>query len=191
MDERGASPRWALDYPYEQPRRSYLQLGARTLELPPAGPDLVGREPLLAYGANTSPLALARKLAALPPAPLPMLRAHLAGFDVVYSDHVSPYGAVPGTLHPSPGTTVTVFVAYPDGEQLQALTATEPNYELVSLGELDCRLESGDLVERLDAYLSRHRPRLLGGSPVSLTEIEASGRRFAELTQREIQVASR
>jgi hypothetical protein len=187
MDDRAASPSWALDYPYEQPRRSYLQLGDRTLEPPPGGFDLGGREPLLAYGANASPPALARKLAELPPAPLPMLRARLAGFDVVYSDHVSPYGAVPGTLHPSPGTAVAVFVAYPDPEQLRALTATEPNYELETLRGLDCRLESGETVADFDAYLSRHGPRLLDGAPVALAEVEANGRRFAELGQRQIQ----
>jgi hypothetical protein len=187
MDDRAASPSWALDYPYEQQPRSYLQLGDRTLQPPPEGFDLADREPLLAYGANASPAALARKLADLTPAPLPMLRAQLVGFDVVYSDHVSPYGAVPGTLHPSPGTTVAVFVAFPDGEQLRALTATEPNYELTRLSELDCRLEGGGRIERLDAYLSRHGPRLLGGSPVALTEIEASGRHLTVLTQREVQ----
>jgi hypothetical protein len=189
MDDRGASPRWALDYPYEQPRRSYLQLGERTLELPPEGPDLTGRAPLLAYGANAAPLALGRKLAGLPPTPLPMLRARLAGFDVVYSNHVSPYGAVPGTLHPSPGTVITAFVAYPDDEQLRALTATEPNYELATLRDLDCRLEDGGRVEQLDAYLSRHGPRLLDGSPVALSELEASGRWLEQLTQRQIQAS--
>jgi hypothetical protein len=187
MDDRGASPRWALDYPYEQPRRSYLQLGEQTLELPAEGLDLAGRGALLAYGANAAPLALSRKLAGLPAAPLPMLRARLAGFDVVYSNHVSPYGAVPGTLHPSPGTTVTAFVAYPDEEQLRALTATEPNYELATLAGLDCRLEDGSRLEGLDAYLSRHGPWLLDGFPAALAEVDASGRRFEQLTQRQIQ----
>jgi hypothetical protein len=187
MDDRSASASWALDYPYEQPRRSYLQLGDRTLPPPAEGFDLAGREPLLAYGANASPRALARKLADLAPSPLPLLRAHLTGFDVVYSDHVSPYGAVPGTLHPSPGTVVTAFVSYPDDEQRQALTATEPNYELETLRDLDCRLEGGGTVAELDAYLSRHGPRLLDGAPVALAEIEATGRAFAQLDQRQLQ----
>ncbi len=186
MDDRGASPRWALDYPYEQPRRSYLQLGERTLELP-RDLDLTDREPLLAYGANASPLALTRKLAAFPESPLPMLRAHLGGFDVVYSNHVSPYGSIPGTLHPSPSTTVTAFVAYPDEQQLRALTATEPNYELTTLRDLDCRLELGDRVEQLAAYLSRHGPWRPDGAPVALAELEATDRRFAQLTQRQVQ----
>ena len=93
-------------------------------------PDLEGRRQLLCYGANAAPPMLARKLATLPHEPLPLLRPELSGFDVVYSAHVSPYGAVPGTLQRSPGTTVPVFVAYATTEQEELLTATEPNYEL-------------------------------------------------------------
>jgi hypothetical protein len=186
MDDRAASSQRALDYPYEQPLHSYLQLGERTLALPPGGPDLDGRTPLLAYGANASPLALARKLARLPDSPLPLLRASLADFDVVYSAHLSPYGAVPATLHRNPGTVVTVFVAYPDPEQLEALNATEPNYELTALRDLDCRPELGRPVARLDAYLSRHGPLSIDSTPVALAEIEASGRNLPALTQAEV-----
>jgi len=185
MDDRDAPPPHPLDYPFATLGASFVQHGERTLELPPGGPDLTGRTPLLAYGANASPAALTRKLANLPPAPLPVLRADLPGFDVVYSAHVSPYGAVPATLHPSPGTTVAVFVAYPDQAQLRALTATEPNYELTGLRDLDCRLEGDADLTELDAYLSRHGPLLLDGSPVALASIEARDRRFPAIDQRE------
>lgn len=185
MDDRDAPLPRPLDYPFATPAASFVQHGERTLELPPGGPDLAARTPLLAYGANAAPAALTRKLAHLPPSPLPVLRAGLAGFDVVYSAHVSPYGAVPATLHPSPGTTVAVFVAYPDRAQLRALTATEPNYELTGLRDLDCRLEGAADPTELDAYLSRHGPLLLGGAPVALEAIEATERRFPAIGQRE------
>ncbi|HEY2716546.1 MAG TPA: hypothetical protein VGI73_10050 [Solirubrobacterales bacterium] len=68
--------------------RSFVQDGDRTHDLPEA-PDLVGRRPLLAYGANASPLVLAQKLAPLPRQPLPVRRAALADFDVVYSGPTS------------------------------------------------------------------------------------------------------
>ena len=57
-----------------------------------------------------------------------------ADFDVVYSAHVSPYGAVPATLIESPGTTAPVFVLHPTPEQHALLTASEPNYDLVESG---------------------------------------------------------
>jgi hypothetical protein len=174
--------RRANAYPYAIPDRSFLQCGARALELP-ADFDLTGREPLLAYGSNAAPEALARKLAAEPDVPLPLFRAALADFDAVYSDHLSPYGAVPATLHPSPGTTLTVFVSYPTAEQRRRLSATEPNYEERRLTGIACALEQGGSLAELDAFLSRHACLLLDGSPVALSAISARGRRFPELDQ--------
>ncbi len=166
----------AAGYPYPAPLRSFVQEGDRTHDLT-AAPDLVGRRPLLAYGANASPAVLARKLAALPRQPLPVLRAELADFDVVYSAHISPYGAVPSTLQRSPGTTAPVYVAYPTAEQERALTATEPNYELVQL-ELEVRVEDGAALALLDAFVSRHGCLSLDGGEVALAAVESAGRRF-------------
>ncbi len=175
----------AAAYPYEAPLRSFLQHEGRAHGLPPGGPDLAGRRPLLAYGANASPTVLARKLAAHPHQPLPMLRAELTGFDIVYSAHISPYGAVPSTLQRSPGTTVPVFVAYPTTEQEELLSATEPNYELHRLHDLEIRTELGPL-DSVDAYVSRHGCLTLDGSEVALAAIEAEERRFPSLGEVEV-----
>ena len=86
----------AAAYPYEAPLRSFVQRDEEAQELARGLPDLAGRRPLLRDGANAAPPMLARKLATLPHEPLPLLRAELADFDIVYSAHVSPYGAVPG-----------------------------------------------------------------------------------------------
>ena len=102
--ETAAILKRALDYPYATPDRSYLYLDGGARELPGAGADLSARTPLLSYGANAAPDALARKLAPLPGVEMPVLRSELEDFDVVYSAHVSPYGAVPATLLESPGT---------------------------------------------------------------------------------------
>lgn len=184
----GEIVRRALGYPYPTPPRSFIQLGDRTLTPPPRGPDLRGRDPLLAYGANASPEALARKLAPLPHEPLPLLRAELDGHDVVYSAHLSPYGAVPATLRRSPGTRVTVFVAYPTAEQRLLLSATEGNYELTRLTGLSLRL-AGDVplgsagleLGAADAYLSRHGCLALDGEAVALAAVTASGRGLGSL----------
>jgi hypothetical protein len=160
----------ALAYPYATPEGSYLYLDGGTRELTATGVDFSARTPLLAYGANAAPDALARKLAALPGVEMPVLRAELEGFDVVYSAHVSPYGAVPATLHESPGTTAPVFVIHPTAEQRALLTASEPNYDLVE-------------VNGIAAFRSKHGPLLLDGSPVALAAVRSAGRALPELDE--------
>jgi hypothetical protein len=160
----------ALDYPYATPERSYLYRGGRAEELPTNGPDLGGRIPLLSYGANAAPEALARKLASLPGEAMPVIRAELEGFDVVYSAHVSPYGAVPATLHESPGTTAPVFVIHPTPEQRALLSASEPNYDLVE-------------VNGIAAYRSKHGRLSIGGAAVALAAVRSAGRTLPELDE--------
>ena len=99
-----------------------------------------------------------------------MLRADLDGFDVVYSAHVSPYGAVPATLVERPGTTAPVFVLHPTAEQHALLTATEPNYNLVE-------------VDGIAAYRSKHGCLEIDGSPVALATVRSAGRTLPELDQ--------
>jgi hypothetical protein len=175
----------ALDYPYAAPERSYLYREGEALELPGAL-DLTGRSPLLAYGANASPQALARKLAPRPGEAMPVLRAELAGFDVVYSAHVSPYGAIPGTLFAGAGTVAPVFVVYPSAEQLRLLTASEPNYELRPLERIECRVEEVGRLTELDAYLSRHGCLRLDRSEVALAALATAGRTLPALDQRQV-----
>ncbi len=177
--------RGALDYPYATPARSYLYRDGEALELPGAL-DLADRSPLLAYGANAAPESLARKLASLPAEAMPVLRAELAGFDVVYSAHVSPYGAIPGTLFASAGAVAPIFVIYPSAEQLRLLTATEPNYELRRLKRIDCRVEAVGGLTEVAAYLSRHGCLRLEHSEVGLAAVASTGRTLPALDQRQV-----
>ncbi len=181
----------ALAYPYANPGRSFVQLGTRTLELPPGGADLRDRAPLLAFGSNAAPSALAGKLAPLAEVPLPVIGAELEDFDVVYSAHVSPYGAIPATLQRSPGTVATIFVAYPTAEQLRLLSATEPNYELRRLEGIGCHLADGTELAQVDAYLSRHGCLRVAGSEAAVAAVTARRRRFPTLDQAEVQRAVR
>jgi hypothetical protein len=167
--EREAILKRALTYPYATPERSYLYREGRAEELQEAF-DLGGRTPLLSYGANAAPEALALKLAALPGEPLPVVRSRLHDFDVVYSAHVSPYGAVPATIMESPGTVAPVFVLHPTAEQHALLNATELNYDLVRIGEAD-------------AYRSKHGCLEFDGSPVALAAVRSRGRTLPELDQ--------
>lgn len=157
----------ALEYPYATPDRSYLYVDGTAAELPPEGPDLGDRTPLLSYGANASPEALGRKLAQLPGVEMPVVQFELTGLDVVYSAHVSPYGAVPATLVESPGTVAPVFLLHPTAKQLALLTASEPNYDLVE-------------VEGIPAYRSKHGCLEIDGSPVALAAVRSVGRTLPE-----------
>lgn len=176
----------AVAYPYAAPLRSFVQVGTRTRRLPAEGPDLDGRRPLLAYGANAAPAILGRKLAALPREPLPLLRGELDDFDIVYSAHISAYGAVPSTLQRSRGTTAPVFIAFPTPEQERLLSATEPNYELRRLQGLGLRLDPERRLDSLDAYISRHGCLNVDGSEVALAAVVAANRRFPSLGEVEV-----
>jgi hypothetical protein len=172
--------RRALAYPYDPPAGSFVQLGDRTLPVPPGEIDVEGRRALLAYGANASPEALTRKLATLPPEPIPVLRVSLRGWDVVYSAHVTRYGAVPAAIVPSPGTVASVHLVFPNEAQMETLAATEgQNYRLGRLADFTAELGiGGEGPAEVDAFTSVHGPLLLDGSPVALAAIPARDRVF-------------
>ena len=160
----------ALDYPYATPDRSYLYRDGEATELPPQGPDLADRSPLIAYGANAAPEALARKLTQLAGVELPVMRFELDGFDVVYSAHVSPYGAVPATLVESPGTVAPAFLLHPTAEQLALLTASEPNYDL-------------EEIDGVAVYRSKHGCLEIDAAPIALAAFRSAGRTLSEMDE--------
>lgn len=160
----------ALEYPYATPDHSYLYRDGRATELPPEGPDLSDRSPLIAYGANAAPASLARKLTQLLGIEMPVLQYELEGFDVAYSAHVSPYGAVPATLVESPGTVAPVFLLHPTAEQLALLTASELNYDLIE-------------IDGAAAYRSKHGCLEVDGSAVALAAVRSVGRTLPELDE--------
>jgi hypothetical protein len=177
----------AFAYPYSNPGCSYVHRLGEVRELGAAPElDLAGRTPLLAYGANAAPEALDRKLASVPDRLLPVLLAELDGFDVVYSSHVSPYGAVPATLTRSPGTGVRVHVIYPDAAQLPLLSATEPNYGLAPLAGSSCRVEGVGALNEVGAFESRHGALQVDGAAVALSAVPASGRRLSAMSEPEV-----
>jgi hypothetical protein len=175
----------AMRYPYAVPARPFVQLGHRTLDPEEVDVDRQLRSRLLAYGSNASPEVLARKLA-LSADPVLVEPAWLHDFDVVYSAHFSPYGAVPATLQRSPGTTVRVAVLHLTPEQLRLVSATEPNYEPTELEDVECELASGATMTGLSAYLSRHGCLLVDGAEVALVAVLARDRRFAELSEPQV-----
>jgi hypothetical protein len=180
--------RRALAYPYDPPAGSFVQLGDRTLPVPPEEVDVDGRRGLLAYGSNASPEALTRKLAHLPPEPIAVLRVALRGWDVVYSAHVTRYGSVPAAVVPSPGTVASVHLVFPSDAQMEAITATEgENYRLEQLADFSAEYEiGGEEPREIDAFIGVHGPLLVDGSPVALAAILAVDRAFPQLSTPEM-----
>jgi hypothetical protein len=188
MEELSEVVARAMGYPYAVPSDSFLLAdgGPRATAGIGAEAHTVGRTPLLAYGSNASPEALARKLGAGAD-PVLARRATLADFDVVYSAHISRYGSIPAALRQSPGTEVALFVVYLSAEQLQLISLSEPNYEEVTMGDISCELENGETLTEAAAYLTRHGCLLVDGAEVALEPVEAKGRRFPAMSQAQVQ----
>ncbi len=202
-------------YPYTIPPSSFVQVGDRTLELVSFDPvgvmqslvkdesgtpaplrthidektwptDDADRQPVLAYGSNASPEVLERKFGDGEDVIVPMIRARLSDFDVVYSSHFSPYASIPATLQRSEGTSVVTFVSYLTRSQVRTMSETEPNYFLASVFEVDCQLDFGARLTELHTYLTRHGCLTIDGSEVALADIEAEGRRFPAMSERQV-----
>jgi hypothetical protein len=185
VNERSDVVERAMGYPYAAPWRPFVQLGHRTLDPTEVEIDRDERVPMLAYGSNAAPEVLARKLA-LSDQPVLVVPAWLDDFDVVYSAHISPYGAVPATLQRSPKTKVRMHVVYMTTAQVGLVAATEPNYEAAPVEGAVCSLDDGDQLVEVSAYLSRHGCLLIDGAEVALSAVQASGRRFASLSEPEV-----
>jgi hypothetical protein len=184
VNERNDVVERALRYPYAAPREPFVQLGHQTLDPSEFEIDRDERSPVLAYGSNAAPKVLSRKLA-LSDQPVLVVPARLSGFDVVYSAHISPYGAIPATLQRSPGTEVRVHVIYMTRAQIGVISATEPNYEPRLLEGIECRLEEGEELGEVSAYISRHGCLLVDGSELALAAVKASGRTLAAIGEPE------
>jgi hypothetical protein len=184
VNERNDVVERALGYPYGAPSGPFIQLGHQTLDPDELEIDREARTPVLAYGSNAAPRVLSRKLA-LSDQPVLVVPARLCEFDVVYSAHISPYGAIPATLQHSPATEVRIHVIYMTDAQIGVISATEPNYEPRPLEGIECRLEDGEELSEVSAYISRHGCLLVDGSEVALAAVAATGRTLAEMSEPE------
>ena len=125
---------------------------------------------LLSYGANASPVELARKLAGTDPV-VPVALTEMGDLDVVYSAHASPRGGLGAAVQRSPGTWIEVALTFIDEELIPLIDATEVNYNRISMP-----------ARGVDFYVSKHGCLVLDGSEVALSAIRARGRHFPEMS---------
>jgi hypothetical protein len=179
----------AKSYPFAAPAQSYLfREGAAA----PADPSLSaaesyhGRTAVIAHGSNRSPDQLLRKFGA--GAEIPVTRAWLADYDVVFSAHVTMYGSIAANLRHAPGVRVCVFVTWLTAAQLTRMHETElggENYFYGCLEGIDLALELGPRggLREARVYLSTRGCVAERGRPLGLAAVEARGRTHAALPQ--------
>jgi hypothetical protein len=178
MSDRDEKLARARCYPYCRPGASYIWRDGE--ELPEARPlhpaHTNGRTPVLAVGSNRSPRQLARKYGGNGRHSIPVQRALLRDFDVVYAAHISAYGAVPAMLQAVPGVAVSLFVTWLDDRQLEIMHATEGGYHFAAIEGVDLSLEGGGALDTVYLYVGKIGHLSHEGAPVSLRSVEADGR---------------
>jgi len=177
--------RRALGYPYAAPGESFVFRDGRTFALDPAA--LAGRTPVLAHGSNRAPSQLARKFADFPgdAGTVPVTYLWLHDYDVVYSAHVTRYGAIASTLQHAPGCRVRVAVTWLDGAQLDRMHATEGNYSVgvLARAHMASEVATPPLDGHLLMYRSARGPLTEAGTPVGLAAVHARPRPHPARTQ--------
>ncbi len=184
----------ALGYPYPLTHQSFVYGSASPQSLRLIGPgdpfpDVSDRTPVLAVGSNQSPRQLARKYPGPEWGDIPTSRVHLQGFDTVYSAHVTAYGSIAATLHPSPGTCVALYVNWLTPDQLLHMHKTEltsENYQYGWLEDVELTVESGPPLTRVSLYMGRRGAFTPVGDPIPLNEVPATLRAFQAKSQAEI-----
>ena len=141
------------------------------------------RTPVIAYGANATVSALTRKYVAPgvgEPAVIPVSRARLHDYDVVWSPHLVFNGAMPATIVRSSGTVVEVWINWLDDLELKRMNDTEGVGTLYSYGTLSrVRLDSEvPLFEPPHVYVDCYGALALKGVLQALGGVRAKGRRF-------------
>jgi len=176
----------AMTYPYHIPDCSYL-LRDGGWEPAQIGPrETAGRIPVIATGSNRSPEQLARKYADFETATIPVQRAWLGDFDVVFAAHITGYGSISANLLPSPGVRVDLSVTWLSDDQMARMHATEGrghSYDYSALSGLALETEGGPVLDNAFAYIHRGGALTVDGALRGIAEIGAEGRSYPSWLQ--------
>lgn len=153
--------RHACAYPFARPASSYLFAdgGMQPLSIR----SMAGRIPVLASGSNASPARLAAKFGS-DHGCIPVIRAVLHDFVVVFAGHFTSYGAIPATLARHHGARTMIWVTWLTHDQLAIMHRSEgvigcreveQRYDYVELENLKLLPEGMTAIKKAGAYLSR------------------------------------
>lgn len=180
--------RHAESYPFARPACSYLFEGGK---MRPLWKDAFeGRLPVIASGSNASPTRLAAKFR--DNEKIPVTRAELRHFAVVFAGHFTAYGAIPATLAPCEGAVTEVWITWLTRAELAVMHRSEgvlgcreaeQRYDFFDLSGIDLGSEQGGIVDEAGAYLSR-RMLAMDGEPIRLAEVRTQNCPFPALSER-------
>ncbi len=176
--------RLAKGYPYRAPGRTYVYTSEAIIPIDAVEPQEFDRRvPVIAHGSNRSPQQLERKFGTWPTeaSRIPVTRAWLTDYDVVYSAHVTRYGSVAANLQYAPGARVELYVTWLDETQVERMHATELGSETYHYGrltavELSVEGHPDGVLDRAMVYLSRRGCLAHEGRPVALAASDGEGR---------------
>ena len=178
----------AESYPFARPACSYLFGGGGMHPLPADAFD--GRMPVIASGSNASPARLAAKFG--DGDEIPVTRAELRHFAVVFAGHFTAYGAIPATLCPHRGAVSDVWITWLTPDQLQIMHRSEgvigcreavQRYDFIQLIDIDLRAERIGPIDRAGAYLSK-RMLAPAGEAVRFAEVPVASASLAARSHR-------
>lgn len=180
----------AKTYPYEIPRYSYLFRNGAFERHDDLSGYLDGRIPVIASGSNRSPAQLARKYHDFEEVTIPVERAQLKDYDVVYAAHITGYGSIAANLQHIPGASVEVSITWLGDDQLARMDATEGrgySYDFTRLSGLTLTVDGRPDMTEAYAYAYRGGCLRHEGVHAGLREIVAEERPHAAFGQTEIQ----
>jgi len=175
----------AKAYPYSAPPCSYLFRDGEVHDLRHA--QFAGRTPVLAHGSNRAPEQLARKFSRFSgsASAIPVTYVWLDGYDIVYSAHITRYGAIASTLRAAPGCRARVALTWLDPPQLDRMHETEGNYRFGHLEGVAVTSEAGPdpAAQGIHLYLSEHGCLAENARPIGMAAVAAEGRNYAAHAQ--------
>ena len=182
-----------LEYPFDVPADSFLWTSAGAEPLPTliSIDELTAdRQAVLAIGSNASVQQLSRKFnerrfadPASQNGQIPVLRAEVDGFDVVYGAHLARYGSLPATLLDTPGACAQVLVTWLSFAQLERMNVSEGLGKAYQLRQVTGVRSYGKPVVPAVSYVTAGGVALFGGSPLGLASILAPGSQWPRATQ--------
>ncbi len=179
----------AFLYPYVAPDHDFLFKAGQSIRMEMADAHHLsrGRTPVLAVGSNRAPVQLTRKFTHQNISDeIPVTHGWIDNHDIVYSAHMTGYGAFPATLAPSPGTRVRIAITWLTPRQLGHMHVTESvpaHYSFQQLHGRDIDLDCGLSPDHVGIYQSVSGHVFGAGETFALSAVKAKARRFKALSQ--------